>query len=139
MLFWQRKLIIPLGKSLPMQKIPESLFRVTREGHVDCPHPYVFYIDNGISGQSLECDVTDCHMQMELLPDHANQMTYKMPFPSHSWIRTPNPQYGGEDFYAWQADADGIVTENLPESQWISREGLDLSLESAIKNRNKKI
>lgn len=76
---------------------------VLNHGNPNCQHSRVFYIDNAFDGQAWWCDVSGCerHERMDYSPG------YKMKFPVNALISTPNPKYGGEDFYAFRANNEG--------------------------------
>ncbi len=77
---------------------------IVNMGSKDCTHPYICYIDNAFDGQAFWCDMCAYQEQMDYNPGE------KLVFPPHAYIRT-----GGRDgTYAWQANAEGIVTEILP-------------------------
>ena len=93
---------------------PQVLHNV---GNPDCKHDRVFYDDERLMGQYLWCDLPNCgrHESMAYSPNH------KMKFPPGALISTPNQQYGGENFYSFKANEQGIAGL-LPKDQWIGRE-----------------
>ena len=74
---------------------------VLDSGDQKCKHSHIFYIDNSFDGQAWLCDDCSRHERMGYSPGVI------MRFPVNALISTPNPKYGGEDFYAFRADNDG--------------------------------
>lgn len=74
---------------------------VLNEGDPNCQHFHILYIDNAFDGQAFWCDNCPRHERIDYSPG------FIMKFPVNALISTPNPKYGGEDFYAFRADNDG--------------------------------
>ncbi len=104
----------------------EIKLHVLNEGNPKCSHPYVYYINNALDGQTFWCDIPGCerHEKMDYSPN------VKIPFPPNAYIRTPNPMNGGEDFYSFKSDQEGIVKSILPLGERINRK--DLKLEEIV-------
>lgn len=89
---------------------------VLNEGESDCKHERVLYEDVPFDGQSWRCDMRGCgrHERVAYSPGD------KIRFPIGALISTPNPKYGGEKFYAFRANAEGLA-EPLNRNEWIRR------------------
>ncbi|HKZ34187.1 MAG TPA: hypothetical protein VJ142_03070 [Candidatus Nanoarchaeia archaeon] len=90
--------------------------QVLNEGDSGCLHHRVLYIDNAFDGQAWWCDVSGCgrHERMDYSPG------FKMKFPRDALIRTPNPEYGGENTYVFRANSEGLA-KLLPRTEWTRR------------------
>lgn len=89
--------------------------QVLDEGDPECKHNYILYIDNAFDGQAWWCDECGRYKRMGYCPGE------KIRFPPDAYIRTLNPDYGGEEVYSWRADSDGVVRRTLPLEERISR------------------
>lgn len=89
---------------------------VLNEGNLDCNHGRVFYEDNSFDGQAFWCDIKGCgrHVCLGYSPGD------KLKFPSDALISTPNPEYGGEVFYAFRVNDEGLA-ELLERKNWVER------------------
>lgn len=76
----------------------------------------MFYIDNAFDGQAWWCDVAECsrHERMDYSPG------FKMRFSPSVLISTPNPKYGGENFYSFKTNDKGAA-EILDRKKWVRR------------------
>jgi hypothetical protein len=103
----------------PPEDIPQSvvtkygILEIWNEGNSKCKHEHVLYADNAFEGQSWWCD--DC--------PRAESLNYspglKIPFPSNSYIRTQNPEFGEGLFYTHKANEEGISEGVLPKDEWV--------------------
>ncbi len=75
------------------------------EGKADCNHAHLNYVAVPLDGQAFWCD--DCARQERVLYSKDRPNAPVMTFPPGSLVRVPNPQYGGEDVYAFRTDSEG--------------------------------
>ncbi|MBA7595908.1 hypothetical protein ES703_02873 [subsurface metagenome] len=78
---------------------------VLDSGDQECKHSRIFYIDNSFDGQAWRCDDCSRHERMGYSPG------FIMKFPVKALISTPNPKYGGKDFYAFRVNDEGKAEE----------------------------
>ncbi len=100
------------GRNLGEKVIQEVL----NEGNVECNHRYIFYINNAFDGQAWWCDNCRRHERMDYSPE------FKIKFPANALISTPNLEYGGESFYAFKTDKEGIADKALDKKEWVKRD-----------------
>lgn len=86
---------------------------VLDSGDQECKHLRIYHIDNAFDGQAWWCDDCSRHERIDYSPG------FIMKFPANALISTPNPKYGGEDFYAFRANDEGKAEEL---GEWIKRE-----------------
>ena len=87
--------------------------QVLKKGGLNCKHDKVLYIDNAFDGQAFWCDMPDCGRHERIPYSPGNRIR----FPASALIRTPNPKYGGEEFYSFRADSNGEA-KPLPRKFW---------------------
>ena len=88
---------------------------ILNQGNPSCLHNHIFYLDNGFDGQAWWCDLCERQEKMAYSPG------FKIRFPANALISTPNPKYGGEDFYAFKTNAGGVVEPDLNRNEWVRR------------------
>ncbi len=99
--------------------------QVLKEGNSTCLHPGILYLDVPLDGQAWICDSCGRH---ERIGYGNTPETYgrgkTMKFPANALISVPNPKFGGENFYSFRADADGVA-QGLPLEKRVDRRTLD--------------
>ena len=88
---------------------------IVNDGDPSCLHEKICYLSDGFEGQAFWCDLCDRHERIDYSPG------YKIPLPPNSLVRTPNPQYGNGQFYAFKVDEDGEV-HPLSQESWVPKE-----------------
>lgn len=87
------------------------------EGKPECSHAKIYYENTGLLGsQGWRCDAPDCGrvVTLEYDPGAAGR---RISFPPNALIRTPNPDYGAENWYSHKANEHGVCTAPLPKEE----------------------
>lgn len=94
-------------------EVPAKI-EVINEGSLECSHSRGNYLRNGFDGDAYWCDECTYHIRRDYSPGHP------FPFPPNSLISTPNPQYGGLEFYSFKVNERGDVMK-LSREKWVPR------------------